>query len=306
MVGRSEAMAILAVDIGGSYIKHGLWLNERLEDRATVRTPSSLSEFYDLIQVIINEHNAWLESMSKDYYIEGIAISAPGTVDTQAGIIKGISAVPYIHGFNIVEAMEERFKLRVTIENDANCVALAELYYGAAKTNGVVLFLVIGTGIGGAWAINKTLMKGPNLFGGEFGYMFMHEEKNYSQYGSIVNIVKSYNTEQKLSAPITGSELFDLALRGDSVASQYIERFYHHLARGIFNLLVAFDPEVVLIGGGISVREDIIQRLTEEIYQLFLSQGVSRDQYHVNLKQCQFTDGANLVGAVVNYNNQIN
>lgn len=305
MLERSKAMAILSIDIGGSFIKHGLWLNGQLENRARVRTPSSLSGFYDLIQAMINEHNSWLESMSKDC-VEGLAISAPGTVDTEAGTINGVSAVPYIHGFNIVSAIEERFKLKVTIENDANCVALAELYYGAAQTDGVVLFLVIGTGIGGAWAINKTLMKGPNLFGGEFGYMFMQEEKNYSQYGSIVNIVKSYNTEQKLSAPITGSELFDLALRGDSVASQYIERFYHHLARGIFNLLVAFDPEVVLIGGGISVREDIIQRLTEEIYQLFLSQGVSRDQYHVNLKQCQFTDGANLVGAVVNYNNQIN
>lgn len=303
MIERSRAMALLVIDIGGSFIKHGLWLNERLEHRDTVLTPSSLSEFYNLIETILSEQNAWLESMDTES-IEGIAMSVPGTVDARQGIIKGVSAVPYIHGFNIVEAMEERFKLNVTIENDANCVALAELHYGAAQTQGVVLFLVIGTGIGGAWAINKTLMKGPNLFGGEFGYMVMDDEKNYSQYGSIVNIVKSYNEDQGLSEPITGKELFDLALRGDPVANQYIDCFYKHLARGVFNLLVAFDPELVLIGGGISVREDIIHKLTEEIYQIFLSQGVSQDQYQLNLKQCQFKDSANLVGAVVNYNNQ--
>src|SRR5699024_1216495 len=103
----------------------------------------------------------------------GIAISAPGAV-TDGGMINGGSAIPYIHGPNIKAMIETRTGLTVHIENDANCVALAEIWKGAAKTKKDVAVVVIGTGIGGALVKDGVIHKGGNLHGGEFGYMILN------------------------------------------------------------------------------------------------------------------------------------
>ena len=102
--------------------------------------------------------------------VDGVAISAPGAVDDKKGIIGGCSAVPYIHDFFIQKELETLFELPVSLENDVNCAALAEVFKGAAKDVDHALFIVIGTGIGGAIIQNRKLHKGRNLFGGEFGF----------------------------------------------------------------------------------------------------------------------------------------
>lgn len=118
-------MAILAFDLGGSSVKYGVWTGKELTNQGSFPTPGSWEEMKaHLYSVYVDKRN---ESIS------GVAFSSPGVVDEKSQQILGISAIPYIHHFNIYEELEALFGLPVTIENDANCAGLAEIYEGAAK-----------------------------------------------------------------------------------------------------------------------------------------------------------------------------
>lgn len=115
---------LAAIDIGETTIKIATWKDGKLQNKHAVDTPQELEQFYKLLTDEVNK-------IKKDTPIEGVAISSPGAVDQKTGIIGGISALPYIHNFNIVAELEKRFELSVSIENDANSAALGELAQGA-------------------------------------------------------------------------------------------------------------------------------------------------------------------------------
>ena len=96
----------------------------------------------------IRDRSNIVEQAKKEHIIQGVAISSPGAVNKNTGVIEGASALPYIHGFNIQSELETLFALPVSIENDANCAALAEVAFGAAKGCTTALLLVLGTGVG--------------------------------------------------------------------------------------------------------------------------------------------------------------
>ena len=159
-------MNLIAIDIGGTTIKIATWINQKLKMAFTIDTPDNLDTFYEELSDAVNEIKA-------DHKIDGVAISSPGAVNKATGVIEGASALPYIHNFKIVPALEKRFGLPVSIENDANCAALAELADGAAKGCSSMAFLVIGTGVGGSIIINNQIWHGAHLYGGEFGFMII-------------------------------------------------------------------------------------------------------------------------------------
>lgn len=107
-----------------------------------------------------------MEQAKKEHIIQGVAISSPGAVNKNTGVIEGASALPYIHGFNIQSELETLFALPVSIENDANCAALAEVAFGAAKGCTTALLLVLGTGVGGAVVIDGKVHHGEHLLVG--------------------------------------------------------------------------------------------------------------------------------------------
>ena len=144
---------LILIDIGGTTIKFGLNTGEKLELLPAKKTPKTLPEFYQCLEETVNE-------LKKQVPIKGVALSCPGAVDQKTGVIGGDSALPYIHGFDIRSELKKRFGLPVSIENDANCAALAEMASGAGKKVKDAIFLVIGTGVGGALVVDKKLHHG--------------------------------------------------------------------------------------------------------------------------------------------------
>ena len=132
----------IGIDVGGSSIKVAL-VDEKgnISHNWKAKTPTSLERFYLLID--------------------------------NTGIIGGSSALPYIHGPNIKKDLEIRTNLRVEMENDANCAALAEVWIGNASDVQDSMFVVSGTGIGGAVIKDKKIHRGVHLHGGEYGYEIM-------------------------------------------------------------------------------------------------------------------------------------
>lgn len=287
-------MSILTFDIGGSSVKYAVWELESLEAQNSFLLPNSWIEMKEKLLEIVTE-------MKEKYIIEGVAFSAPGVVDSHKKEIRGVSAVSYIHNFDIFKELTELFELPVAMENDANCAALAEFWLGSAKSVSNAVFFVIGSGIGGAVIIDRKLIKGRNLFAGEFGYMPLNESSSLSEMASSVKTVEKYNKIK--GTKIDGKELFKRATEQELLAKQLVSKFYRALARGIFNLLVCFDPEMVIIGGGISANDDLIPNIKSELDKLLIESGMVDFEY--DIKPCEFRNDSNLIGAVYNYTQTI-
>ena len=152
-------MSLLTIDIGGTSIKYARFADGKLGEEGAFGTPDNLEQFYQSLTAVV-------EQFKENSDVCGVAISSPGAVNKASGVIEGASALPYIHDFEIHAELEKRFGLPVSIENDANCAALAEVKFGAAKGLSDVLLLVLGTGVGGSVVMNGKVHHGKHLFGG--------------------------------------------------------------------------------------------------------------------------------------------
>jgi predicted NBD/HSP70 family sugar kinase len=285
----------LSFDIGGTFIKYGVIKdNPEILEVNKLKTPATLNELLNIIE----------KSWSANQEVAGIAISSPGAVSDE-GIIYGSSAIPYIHGPNIKKLVEQRTNLPVFIGNDANCAAYAEVWDGAAKEKKDVLVMVIGTGIGGSIIKDGLLHKGAHLHGGEFGYMLLTtnvRDSNdlWARTASTKALVKKVAHKKGVSIEsLSGEKIFRLADAGDKDCIQAIDEFYHLLALGIFNLQYIYDPEVILIGGGISARKELIENVNHKLDKLVSS--IDLANIKPNISACKFRQNANLLGAVYGF-----
>ena len=287
------------LDVGGSSIKYALMdeLGEII-DKSSVPTPKeSLELFLDQVDFIVKRYQSI-------YELKGMAISMPGAVNVKTGYIAGLSALPYIHGPNMKELIQERTHLTVEMENDANCAALAEGWIGAAKDVMDYLCLVIGTGIGGAVVLNKNIRHGKNQFCGEFGYMIMEdyldkpEGETWSSLAAVGGLINKVAKRKGMDPDsFNGKKIFELAEKGDSEVKDEIDKFMKRLAVGIYNLQYMLDPEKILIGGAISSREGFIERINEILLQMKRSQ----NDLTINVERCQFGNDSNLIGALYHF-----
>jgi len=253
----------LAIDLGGTFIKYGILTDQgHIVCKAKVETPKD-AEIEGLYVVL----DQFIQPLLMDFAVKGIAISAPGAV-TDQGTINGISAISCIHGPNIKEDLQARYGLPVTIENDANCAALAEMNTDSTKGLQNVLFVVCGTGIGGAVIKDGKLHKGRNLLAGEFGMLIQYSQaeqsvQSFSWLASTGNMVA--RASKALGCPLSGEDVFVLAESGDSVCQHEVDAFYRHLAVLLTNLQCVYDPELIVISGGITERKAFGKELEDAI-----------------------------------------
>ncbi len=289
------------LDIGGTSIKVALSDKDGNLIEKDILYPSH--ELKEFTYTIVN----WINGMKTQYDIKGVAISAPGAVDTKSGVIGGASAVPCIHGPNWKEILTDRLNLNISIENDANCVALAEIFSGVAKEVNDILFVVCGSGIGGAIIKDKKIHHGKHLYGGEFGFMIMEdndgEYKTFSEVASTMSFVrkarKYFNDES-----LDGKDVFNKAQNGDEFCKGVIDRFYTELAKGIYNLQYMYDPEIILIGGSISDREDFVMSLNEKLDEVLKKIKIA--EIKPEIKTCTHRKDANLIGALAHHLKEYN
>lgn len=289
----------IGIDVGGSSIKAAIVdENGNLNHQHQVKTPDCLDAFYEALETLVTQAQT-------SQQIEGIALSLPGAVDSESGIIEGASALPYIHGPNIKKDLEARCHLNVEMENDANCAALAEVWIGHASDANDSMFIVSGTGIGGAIIKDKKIHKGIHLHGGEYGYEIMaFDEKNkkfltWSDVGSTIALVT--RVAQRKNVPVEsldGKEIFD-HVQDDIIYQEEVDRFYYYMAIGIYNLQYTYDPQVIVIGGGVSARNDLVDQINQRLDVILKEIEIA----HVRpiVRACKYHNDANIIGAVYHY-----
>ncbi|MHC5373380.1 ROK family protein [Enterococcus sp. LJL120] len=279
-------MSLAVFDIGGTFVKFGKW-TEELTTLGKFPTPKSYPELVSEMQKVVAQIGD----------VTGIALSAPGAVNVKERRIDGISAVPFIHEGRFFDLLEADLNLPVAIENDANCAGICEMELGAGKDSLNSVFVVIGTGIGGAIFIDGKLYKGAHLFGGEFGMMKNANGETLSINGTAVKMAARY--EKATGEAIDGVELFARYDNGEELALEIINSMYDNITDSLYDIQVVMDPEKVILGGGISARPDLAEQLSTRLEGRLKELGV--EYILPEIATAQYQNDANLIGAALNY-----
>jgi predicted NBD/HSP70 family sugar kinase len=292
----------LVIDIGGTFAKFALMDQEgHITSKGKRPTPrTNLSDFEQVIFSIIDHHD-----LSN---IKGIAISCPGTIDVDIGMIYYGGALPFLHLVNLPRIIEERYGKKAFIENDGKCAALAELWLGSVKDAKDSVVLVLGSGVGGGIIIDKKLHRGVNLSAGEVSFVMdrldikTKEATFFGLDGSAVNMVRRIAELKNHDDLTDGEKVFDYINKGDEEANAIFNEYCLYVASQILNLHYILDPNIFAIGGGISAQPILLERIQWAIDEI----KKANPQHMANPKvvACHFQNDANLYGALYHCLNQ--
>lgn len=223
---------VIAVDLGGTNLRVSLVKNNKVVKYIKNKTPKNSKEIIDLMFKGIDS------LMDKD--VLGIGVASPGPLEK--GVIKNPPNLP-LRNYNIKSDLEKRFKTKVEVCNDAHSVAFAESRIGVRKKNFIVL--TIGTGVGGGIIINGELYEGRG-YGGEMGHIVLNDGKSFEKLVGWRYTKEVYRRE-------FGRELMvnDLLKMKTPKAKEVLNQVTVYLAQGIASLINVFDPEVVVLAGGV-------------------------------------------------------
>ncbi len=314
----------LVFDVGGTFTKYAIMTLEgeiMLKGKfpTKVKKGDDVPDFVESIGEIYDEYKQKVE-------IEGIAMDLPGQVDVDTGMVYGGGALVYLDNVNVGKLISERCdNLQVALENDAKAAAMAEVWKGNAKDVDDACVIVFGTGIGGAIIKNKEVHRGKNLCAGEFSFFLNNmtreqaekitniEEREQAKANGIVQDY-SFIWGSQVSAmalcervakykgldydDVDGIKIYEWAAQGDEGIQDILEDIYFNIARQCCCLQAAFDPEVILIGGGISAQPLFIEGIRRYANKMM---NLTRIYQGLRIEPCKFLNDSNLYGALYHY-----
>jgi glucokinase len=226
---------LVGVDLGGTNVRAGLVQNGKIAALHTRAISSRAKQ-----EVIVDEVCEIIAAVLHPD-VRGIGIGAPSLVNN--GIVYSVNNIPSWRAVPLQKILERRFHVPVSIDNDANCFALGELYFGAGRGYQNLVGLIVGTGLGAGVVINGKLYSGSNGGAGEIGAI-AYREKDFEHYCSG----RFFQCEFGLD----GATLHGRAEKGDRKARAMLAAFGDDFANVIMALLYAYDPEIIVLGGSIS------------------------------------------------------
>ncbi len=297
----------LGIDIGGTAVKIGV-----VDESGNILLSETRSVSFDGYKTpIMTTVSALAEEILAKCEVcpEGIGVSATGQIDVHTGTVIGVGA----HfgnwlGSEIKEILEDKFHLPVTVINDANAAALGEQCYGRAKGCENALVVTIGTGVGGGIIEGGRLIQGRRGIGGEIGHYIIDFDGEpcpcgnrgcFERYASTGALVRKFSQNPELLSAlgvaadeVNGKVIFD-HLDTPAVFSA-VDTWMDQIAFGITGLIHVFNPEIVLIGGGISKEEE---RFIKPLREKILARAMPRFSEGLKVEAAQLGNNAGLLGA---------
>ncbi|WP_395659713.1 ROK family protein [Nocardioides sp.] len=252
----------IGVDIGGTKVLAAAVSTTGRVLRTARRTTPGRRVEARLVEDALTEA---VEEIAGPRRPSAIGIAAAGFVDAQGERVRFAPHLPW-RDEGVRARLAERWSAPVVLDNDANCAARAEVVYGAVGNAEDALVITLGTGIGGAVVLDGAVHRGHNGMAGEFGHMQVVPDGRgcecggsgcWEQYCSG-NALSRFVREQGGAADLTGPQVMEAAEAGDPVARAAFDSVGTWLGVGVANLVAAFDPEIVVIGGGPSIAGDLL------------------------------------------------
>ena len=283
----------ICIDIGGTAIKYGVVQSGEIPEiiqTDSCKTPENgtkiLRKVFDIIEGLKRNCGQ----------TEAVCISSAGIVNSEEGCILEANddLIPGYTGTKIADRVKEKFGIPCFVENDVNCAAMAEYYAGAAKGYHSMLMLTIGTGIGGAFIAGGKLLKGHTYSACEVGYMNMEEGTFEEIAATSALVARTAKRLSKTTDEISGKWIFEQAQDGNEVCIEEIDRMCDILAKGISNICYVLNPEIVLLGGGISAQTDWLKPRIEMGMEKYLIPVIRKK---TKLDFAKFKNQAGMIGA---------
>lgn len=263
-------MRCIGIDIGGTKIAGGIVTADgsviAREERPTPIKDGGRKILLEAIEV------AKLLKAKSDQPVDAVGIGAGGQIDAVQGLVfSATDVIPGWKGIRISEAFSEALEIPAAADNDVNVLALAETRFGAARecSNGTVVFLALGTGVGGALLTRGGLHHGAHWSGGEFGHILLSMDPDARRdTGGARGTLEAYcsgpglvETWRELTGStdvgITGHDVVrDAKLYSDGPGGKAIAKTGEYLGFGLVSLANALDPDLIIIGGGLSELGD--------------------------------------------------
>jgi fructokinase len=264
----------IGIDLGGTKIA-GIALGPDGTTQAETRMPTPRGDYAGTLDAIVGlvatlEAEAGTEEAS-------VGIGMPGAVSRHNGLIKNANSV-WLNGRPFAQDIAARLGRPVRVENDANCLAVSEAVDGAGAGERLVWAVILGTGVGSGIAVGGQALTGRNAIAGEWGHNPLPWPRDDERPGLACYCGRRGCLETWLSGPglaadhlactgerLSGEQIVAAALQGEQGGAATLARYLDRLARGIAHVVNLLDPDVIVLGGGLSRIESVVAALPERI-----------------------------------------
>jgi len=290
----------IGIDLGGTKIE-GIAIADDGREAIRRRITAPRDDYRRTLDAV----RGLVEEIERELGVQGsVGIGIPGTISPATGLIKNSNST-WLNGTRLAGDLERLLDRPLRFANDANCFALSEATDGAGHGAAIVFGVIIGTGTGGGVVVNQRVLTGANAVSGEWGHNPLPAPRDGEWPGPACYCGRCGCIETFLSGPAlardyaaagggeaTAIEIAARAAAGDPVAAAAIERYAERLARALGSIINVLDPDVIVLGGGLSN----IDRLYERVPQLW-AQYVFSDRVATRLVRARHGDSSGVRGA---------
>ena len=294
----------IGVDLGGTKIEAiGIGVRGKELVRRRVPTPRAYEPMIEAIAGLVEE----VEDVTKSKGTVGVGI--PGTIVPETELVKNANSV-WLNGQPLGRDLEARLGRPIRIANDANCFVLSEAIDGAAKGAPVVFGVILGTGVGGGITVHGECIPGVNLVAGEWGHNPLtwaaaDEYPGPSCYCGRLGCIEMWESgpgfeqdhEQRSGPRLPAAEIVRLAMARDPIASMSLSLYCDRLARSLASLVNVLDPDVIVLGGGMSNVPDLTERVSEVVPRYVLAAGATSLDLRTRFVRAMHGDSSGVRGA---------
>jgi glucokinase len=274
---------VIAADLGGTNLRAATVDSDgRIHERIKQQTPKAERASEIVRAIVAAARECERRSRERGAQIRAVSIVVPGTVQIEEGVVMKAPNVPCLDGFRLAAALESELQWPAVLENDANAAAVGEMWRGAGQGKRTIICVTLGTGVGGGIILDGKLWRGIDGSGGEIGHIGVEPFGGvactcgsrgclevYASATAIVRMTREArprypNSPLHTSEELTAEGVYKSGLEGDELALEVFRRMGIYLGVGLASLINIFNPEMIVIGGGVADGWDLFIRHVRE------------------------------------------
>ncbi|AYL95918.1 ROK family protein [Mucilaginibacter celer] len=278
---------VIGIDLGATNIRGAVVDNNAIGNIISQRIKSDGS-----IDDVLNDIYTVVDTLLQNDAADAIGIGVPSVVDVTEGIVYDVQYIPSWKEVHLKKLMQERYNIPVYVNNDANCFAVGELYFGKGRGLDSMVGVTLGTGLGTGIIANGKLYAGHNCGAGEIGlFPYIDNILEYYCSGSFFNNVYGLN----------GVQVFKDAQAGDARALELYAELGTHVGNAIKMVMYAYDPELIILGGSVSHAFDYFK---DAMWQVVKTFAYSKTLERIKIEISQLQNSGIIGAAALYYDNQ--
>jgi len=309
----SQSEFIFAADLGGTHLRAAIvGCDGKIHYRLKQPTPQAEKPDGIVHALVDAAREGERHIGATGGQISAVSVAVPGTVNFEDGVVVKAPNVPSLDGFRLAAALESELKWPAILENDANAAAIGEMWQGAARGYSSIVCVTLGTGVGGGIILDGQLWRGADGSAGEIGHLGVDpfggvpcgcgSRGCLEVYASATAIVRMTREARPgypdsilhMSEDLTSETIYQAGLEGDDLALEVFRRMGVYLGIGLASLINLLNPEVILIGGGLSNGWELF---AQHMHQQVIERAFPIPARSVKITRAECGDDAGFLGA---------